>query len=241
MLVANVQCANGKTIALYVDGTKLIGQPVESNDAATLTFRIIPKTDETKTVELKADDEVIYSKQVAISPIGSKDTSGNKNDAISAKEWIASSFDIENGITVRRIGAYMKRLYSNTLKDSVVIAELHRDDGGKPASAYLEKTTVPITTPTLTENWIWFKFSNGAELQPGKYWVVFKVDQGPGAIVSDVANIHYTAKDTQTAGNDYTRQMTLEWSDAESKYRETAWQPLPYDRTYAVIVSAVSS
>ncbi|VVC01786.1 Uncharacterised protein [uncultured archaeon] len=175
-----------------------------------------------------------------MSPIGSQDTGGSKNDAVSIKEWLATSFTVQGALPVKSVGVYMKRLYTETLKNSFVVMELHADDNGKPAAAALAASTQPITRPTLSENWIWFNLDNAATLQPGKYGVVFKVDQESDSLVSDVVNVHYVSTDSTKPGNDYTRRMLLEWDNNARVYKQTTWDPLAYDRTYAVVVSGLA-
>ncbi|MEM2908745.1 MAG: hypothetical protein QW590_01800 [Candidatus Bilamarchaeaceae archaeon] len=239
VLAVSASCASGKIISLHVDDEMVAQQTISTNNPAVLNFILVPKRDGTRTIEVRANNNIVYSSQWDVAPLGSMDTSGNKNDPASVKEKIATAFDIDSGITVKRIGAYMRRLYSNTLQNSYVVAEIRADSNGNPASSHVAKTRIPITTPTMSERWVWFNFENGVTLQPGRYWVVFGVEQETENIVSDVVNIHYVAEDTTVPGNNYTRKMALEWDNNKRTYVETEWQPLSYDRRYAVVLSAI--
>ncbi|MFH1222576.1 MAG: hypothetical protein V1492_05840 [Candidatus Micrarchaeota archaeon] len=233
-------CAAGKTIALYIDDESVATQPLATNATTALNFKLAPKIEGTRKVEVKADGVVINTAQWTVASLGSQDTSGSRNDPVSVKEWVATSYTVEVPVTVKSVGVFMRRLYTETLQNSYVIVELRSDNGGKPSDGVLKAATMPITKPTLSENWLWFNFADGATLQPGKYWVVFRVNQETDGLVSDVVNVHYTAKDTTTPGNDYTRSMLLVWDKNGKAFGQTEWKTLPYDRTYAVVLSGAS-
>ncbi len=232
-------CAKGKVVGLNIDELQETGGKIGTNDPVTYNFILMPEVEGTKQIMLWSDEDVVYSTTWEVLPLGSTDISGNKNDPVSVKEWIATAFDIENGITVKSVGAYMRRLYSQTLEGSQVIVEIRADNSGEPSENYLATNAIPVTDTTMTENWIYINYPAGVELSPGKYWVVFRVTQeNEEQIVSDVVNIHYTfGGDTTVPGNDYTRKMGLEWDNPQRKYVETEWQELAYDRTYSVIIS----
>ena len=59
-------------------------------------------------------------------------------------------------------------------------------------------------------------------------------------IVGDVINLHYVAVDNLSPPNDYTRRMSLEWSDTARVWEQTSWEALPFDKEYAVVISANS-
>jgi len=233
-------CAMGKIIALNIDAKQETGGMISSNDPVTFNFVLMPEVEGTKQLSVWSDYDAVYNEAWEVLPIGSTDISGNKNDAASVKEWIATSFEIEDELAIRSVGAYMKRLYSQTMQNSKVVVDIRPDDGGKPGDSYMALVELPITDTTMTENWIYFNFMEEVELDAGKYWVVFRVTQETqDQIVSDVVNVHYTfGGDTTVPGNDYTRKMTLEWDNTQRRFVATDWQELSYDRTYSVIVSA---
>ncbi len=232
-------CAKGKLIGLNIDGKQESGGKIATNDPVTFNFVLMPEVEGTKKIVLWSDNDSVYSVDWEVLPIGSTDISGNKNDAVSAKEYIAVQFEISGPITAKSVGAYMRRLYSQTLEGSEVIAEIRTDNGGKPSDNYLAISTLPITKPTMTENWIYFNYPEGVRLSSGKYWVVFRVTQESGEqIIGDVANIHYTfSGDTTIPGSEYNKKMNLVWDNTLRKYVETSWEPRAYERTYSVIVS----
>jgi len=141
---------------------------------------------------------------------------------------------------VNSIGSYMRRLYSQTMQHSMVVAQIREDNNGNPGDAYLAQAMIPITDTTMSENWIYLNLAETLELEPGKYWVVFQVTQETqDQIVSDVVNLHYTfGGDTTVPGDGTNKQMKLEWDNNQRKFVKTEWQNVPYERTYSVIVTS---
>ncbi len=234
-------CASGKTVTLNIDSKKETGGLIATNDPVTFNFVLMPEVEGTKELIVWVDDEAVYSESWEVLPIGSTDTSGNKNDPASVKDYVATSFELENSITVRSVGAYMRLLYgqTQTLEGSEIVVDIRRDDGGNPASDYIALSQRPINDATMTNNWIYFNFEDGVTLSPGKYWAVFRVTQeSQDQIVSDIVNIHYTfGGDTTVPGNEYTRHMNLDWSSQERRFVKTEWKPLAYERAYAIVIS----
>jgi hypothetical protein len=232
-------CAEGKVIGLNIDNRQETGGTIASNEPTTFNFILLPEVEGTKQLVVWSDYDVVYNESWEVLPIGSSDISGNKNDPVSVKEWVATAFEIEGPLTVKSVGAYMRRLYSQTLEGSEVRAEIRMDDGGNPSGNYIAVSSLPVTDTTMTENWIYFNYPEGVELSAGKYWVVFRVTQeNEEQIVSDVVNLHYTfGGDTTVPGDEYTRRMTLEWDNSKREYIETSWEPRAYERTYSVIIS----
>ena len=235
-------CAKGRIVGLNIDDERETGGQIETNDPVTYNFILAPETVGTKTITLWSDEDSVYTTTIEVKPIGSTDTSGNKNDPASVKEWVATSFEIEGPIKVNSIGSYMRRLYSQTMQHSMIVTQIRADNNGSPASAYLAESTIPITDTTMSENWIYFNLPETLELQPGKYWIVFLVTQETqDQIVSDVVNVHYTfGGDTTVPGDGTNKQMKLEWDNGERRFVETEWQNVPYERTYSVIVTSAT-
>lgn len=231
-------CAKGKAFSVYLGGEKVVQQTVNSDEATVVTLNMPLKSDGTETVEVKVDGKTIANGDIEVSPLGSDDTSGTKNNAFSIREWIANGFEAQGDMTVKSVGVYMKRLYSNTLKNSYVIIELRPDDENKPGDSILATTYKPIEQITMNERWIWFNFDNAVELAEGKYWVIFRVDQENKALVSDVANIHYVGEDPTKPAGWSIKKMQLEWDTKQEKYIDTSWEPLSYDRTYSILISS---
>ncbi len=234
----SAECAGGKTVALYVDSEKIAEQEINTNNPTVLNFVLIPKTEGTKTVEVKVDGETVHGVSWPVIPLGSQDISGNKNEDVSSRKWIAISYHVDSRVEVKSVGAYMKRLYSNTLKDTYVVAEIRSDNNGEPGDEILASSTLPIEETTMTENWIWFNFDEPVELAPpGIHWVVFRIDYSD--LVSDVVNIHYVGEDTLSEPNDHTKRMLLEWDDDARKFVKTEWQELSYDKEFSVVLSGL--
>ena len=129
-------------------------------------------------------------------------------------------------------------MYSNTLEDTYIIAEIRLDNNGEPGEEVLASSMLSIDETTMSENWIWFNFAEPVELAPpGRQWVVFSIDYPD--LVSDVVNIHYVGEDTLAEPNDYTKRMLLEWSDDEREFVKTEWEQLTYDKQFAVVLSGL--
>ncbi len=231
-------CAKGKTVSAYLGSTKIAQQTINSDEATVVTLNMPLKSDGTGTLRVDVDGKMIAMGDIEVSPLGSDDTSGTKNNAFSIKEWIANGFEAQGDITVKSIGVYMRRLYSNTLQNSYVIIEVRPDDGNKPGDTVLATTYKPIEQITMNERWIWFNFDDAVELAEGKYWLVFRVDQENKALVSDVANIHYVGEDTTKPAGWNIKKMQLEWDARQEKYLYTSWEPLSYDRAYSILISS---
>jgi len=235
----SAECAAGKTVSLYVDSEKIAEQSVTTNNVAVLNFVLIPKSEGAKTVEVKVDGETVYSTSWPVIPLGSQDISGNKNEDVSSRKWVAISYHVDSRVQVKSVGAYMKRLYSNTLEDTYVVAEIRPDNGGEPGDEVLASSRLSIDETTMSENWIWFNFDEPVELAPpGRHWVVFRIDYPD--IVSDVVNIHYVGEDTTSEPNDYSKRLLLEWDDDARAFVETAgWETFTYNKEFSVVLSGL--
>ncbi|MEM3422245.1 MAG: hypothetical protein QXF70_01510 [Candidatus Bilamarchaeaceae archaeon] len=230
-------CAYGATIAVYFDGVKIDEKKV-SGKSAELIFNLNFRQDGTKTVEVIANGSLIKKDNIIVDLLGNNETSGSKNDGFSVKEYIASGFEIKSDIEVRSIGIYVKRLYSNTLKNSYVVVEIRKDDNGVPASSSVAATYLPIEKIMMNEKWVWFNFKDSVRLAPGTYWVVLRVDQENPNIVSDVANIHYIGDNPDKPASELVKRMVLKWNDQKQKHEETTWEPAAYDRIYSILLSS---
>ncbi|MFH1394325.1 MAG: hypothetical protein ABII71_00680 [Candidatus Micrarchaeota archaeon] len=229
-------CAQGNEIALYLND-KLAGKMnVPSNDPTVLNFDIAANVDGTSEVVVKSDGSTIYAEELNIAPLGSTDISGSDYDQISNKKWIAVAFDLDNRVKIGSIGAYMKRLATQTLQDSTIKAEIRNDKAGNPGDTIVATSEVPIAQTTLTDNWLYMNYD--VTLQPGKYWIVFMVAKNEPTIVGDAVTLHYVTPDRLSQPNDMTRMMTLEWSESGRVWEQTDWVELSFDKEYAVVVSA---
>jgi len=238
--VVNAECAGGKTVALYIGEQKVSEQAISTNNAAVLNFLLAPKSEGFKDIEVKVDGETIYTAEWYVAPLGSQDISGSKNEDISSRKWVAVKYHIDSFVEAKSIGAYMKRLYGNTLEDTYVAAEIRPDNEGEPGDTVLATSLVPITDTTMSYNWIWFDFPDAVGLATGNnYWVVFRIDYPE--LVSDTVNIHYVGEDNLAPANDYTLRNLLEWSDSEREYveTETGWQEMTYDKEFAIVISGL--
>ncbi|MFH0737969.1 MAG: choice-of-anchor R domain-containing protein [Candidatus Micrarchaeota archaeon] len=237
-LVVAATCSAGKPITVSLDGVEAATAVPESNEAQPVTLRFAPVKDGTIPVVVEGDGETIYTKDWTVKPLGSSDIKGLENDAVSFKDWRAMAVDVENRITPGRVKMFVKRLDFRTKPSTQVRVEIRDDDGGKPGEvvASVEK---PMDSLTLGENWISFDFEAKPTLDPGKYWIVVRVDQTEDvSIVSDTMTIHYVAIDKSAPGNDYTSQMKLSVDSASGKASETSWAPLSYDRVYSIVLTS---
>ena len=237
-LVATVTCAAGKKVSVKLDGDEATALIPETNATQPLRLTFGPKTDGTLTVTVEVDGQTVHSREWEVAPLGSSDTSGVDNDAVSFKEYRAMAVDVENRITPGRIRIFVKRLDFRSEEGTQVLIEIRDDDSGNPGSLVAE-TRRPIEDITLSENWLNFDFAEKPTLSPGRYWMVMKVEQTEGiSTVSDSINIHYVTVDRQQPGNDYTRVMKLAVSEQTGEASETSWEPLPYDRVYSVVLTS---
>jgi len=233
-LSVSATCAANKAISVEVAGVSA-GQSTVPGDSAVLNFNLPASADGTVKVEVKSDGASIHSADWEVKPIGYSNTAGIDNDQVSIKNWKAVAFDVQNPISVKKAGAYLRRLQSMTLQGSTVIVEIRSDSGGAPG-AVVSSGSLPITGVTMTPNWIYFPMN--AQLQKGRYWLVFKVDQAGSAIVSDVVNIQYYSADKTKPGNQDHMKMDLQRNEDTQQWEETTWDTLAYDRNYAFSVSS---
>jgi len=229
-------CAKDKEIVLYLNDKTAGELIVPSNDATVLKFDIVAKVDGTSNVVVKSDSETVFAETWEVDPLGSDDTEGNDYDQISNKKWLAVAFDIDNKIHIGSIKAYMKRLESSTMENSMIQVEIRSDDGGNPSQGTMATAAVPLTDTTMSNNWLYLNYD--VDLNPGKYWAVFKVETEEPTIVKDTVTLHYVALDNTVPANDDTRMMNLEWSESGRVWNEGTWSPLAFDKTYSVMVSA---
>jgi len=231
-------CAKGKKIELFLNEEKIGEEIVNSNDDSTITFSVPFKKEGKNSLKIASNGELIKSGEASVSPLGSNDTSGLKNDAFSAKDLIASGFEIENEIEVKSVGVFLKKLYSTNFKSSHVVVEIRPNDKDAPAESIIATTAVPFDKLTMNERWIWFNFNESVNLKKGRYWLMFRVEQEKAEIINDIANIHYVGEDNEKKAGWYSKKMTLEWDKKEGEYKKTEWQPVNYNRVYSVLISS---
>ncbi|MDD5172013.1 MAG: hypothetical protein PHF60_03170 [Candidatus ainarchaeum sp.] len=237
-IVATVTCAAGKELTVSLDGKVVKTTSVDTNATTPVTLEFAPTKDGTVSVEVKSGGESVFSRDWNVKPLGNENTIGLETDGVSFKEWRAMAVDVENTITPGRIRAFMKRMSFQTQPSTTLIVEMRSDNNGNPGNV-VASVTKPFTVVTQTENWINFDFDSKPTLAPGKYWIVFKVQQTEDVnLVSDVAYVHYVSVDKQAPGNDYTREMKLSVNEQTGFASETSWQPLSYDREYSVILTS---
>jgi len=231
----SANCAANKAVTVEVNGVQVASTAVPAGSSAVLNFNLVASPDGTNKVVVKGDGAEVYSGDWVVTPIGYFNTGGTDNDIISIKNWRAVSFDISNPITVNKAGAYLRALQTSTQAGSEIVAEIWSDSGGSPGSV-VASSPLPLTKVTLTPNWLYFPMS--AQLQPGRYWLVFRVDQPNSPLVSDSVNIQYYTVDKGKPGNANNLQMTLNRNDQARSWDKTSWVPLGYDRNYAFSISA---
>lgn len=236
-VIATVTCADGKTLSLNVDGQEEKAVTVSGNGTQLLKIEFFPRKVGDHKVTIESGSETLYSRDWNVNALGSEDTKGLEYDGVSFKEWRAMAVDVENPISPDRVKVFMKRIASKTQKGTEIVVELRKDNGGTPGTL-VSSVKRPINATTMTENWINFDFDSPPSLSAGKYWIVVRIEQTENVnLVSDVVNVHYVSGDKQSEGNTYTRQMILDVDMVSGMASETSWQPLSYDRTYAIVLT----
>ncbi|HSB46711.1 MAG TPA: choice-of-anchor R domain-containing protein [Candidatus Bilamarchaeum sp.] len=237
-LVATVTCAGNKTLEVTLDGVSATSAKADSDATTPLELKFAPPKDGTVKLAVESDGEVVFSRDWTVKPLGSDDTKGPENDAVTFKEWRAMSVDVGSPIKVGKVKLFLKRIADKTQPGTNVVVELRGDSGGKPGSL-IASSKKPITATTLSDNWITFDFPDAPQLSEGTKWIVLRIEQTEDVtLISDAVNIHYVSVDKQAEGNDYTRQMILNVDKVNGVATETSWTPLSYDRKYTIVVSA---
>jgi hypothetical protein len=237
-IIATVTCAGNKTLGVKLDGKGAGSVVVESDATSPVELEFAPVKDGTIKLEVESNGETVFSRDWTVKPLGSDDTKGVENDAVSFKEWRAMAVDVENEIALGKVRIFLKRIFDKTQPGTNIVVEVNADDSGKPGRV-LASTKKPITATTLSDNWISFDFPDKPKLAPGRKWIVVKIEQTEDVtLISDSVNVHYVSIDKQAEGNDYTRQMVLNVNKQTGVATETEWAPLSYDREYTVALSA---
>jgi hypothetical protein len=237
-LVGSVTCAANKTIEVKLNGNTVASVTPETDAVQPVKLEFAPVADGTNKLTVESDGEVVFSRDWNVVPLGSSDIKGVENDAVSFKEWRAMAVDVGSPINAGRVRAYIKRLDFKTQPGTNIIVQLRKDSGGAPGEL-VSSVKTPINATTLSENWLNFDFPDKPALSKGTYWIVFKIEQTQDVnLVSDRINIHYVPNDKQAPGNDYTREMILDVDLKSGLASETQWQPLSYDRTYAIVLQS---
>ncbi|MBU0532865.1 hypothetical protein KKB44_05225 [Candidatus Micrarchaeota archaeon] len=235
VLTGTATCAIGKELEITVDGETVATTTVQG---AAISIDVPAIKDGTLELAVMSEGEILFSTDWNVDALGNSDVSGVDYDPISFKEWRAVAFDIENEIEVGRVDIYMKRLEGNTQPGTNLLVEIREDDEGEPG-ALVDSVQIPVTEATLNYKWVHFDFDPKVTLSEETYWVVAKIEQTKNIkVVSDVVMMHYNALDTDTEGNDYTREMRLDVDDETGFGIETEWQPVAYDKTYNVLLKS---
>ncbi len=226
-------CAANEIITVYVDGVQA-GQSAVTGDNATLEFNLVAAMDGTNNVTVDSDHTTVYSANWTVSPIGYTTAAGEDYDPISVSNWRAVAFEVSNPITVKMVTAYLMTQETVRLQNTTMIADIDSDSNGNPGSV-IATGSVPMSQITMTPNWIGFPVE--AQLQPGRYWVVFHAGP-PSLLVSDDVNILYVTVSKNTVGDADHKQMNLVRDQQTQSWNATVWEPLAYARDYAFTVSA---
>jgi len=227
-IVVNATCAFNKTVAVTINGAEIASAVVPEGDSTLLNFNLIAAPDGSNSLAVNLDNNPVYTGKWDVSPIGYSNTAGSDNDQISVGRWKAVAFEVSNPITVKKVSAYLMRLQS-LIVGSNVIVDIRSDSNGKPGDI-VATTSLPINKTTLTPNWVHFPIT--AQLQKGRYWVVFREDG------LDEVNIRYVTVDKLKPGNPNHMMMDLTKNEDTSVWSETQWTPLAYDRDYSFVISA---
>ncbi len=237
-LTATVECAGGMSMVAKVDGKAVSTVPVASNASQQVKLGIPASSDGAHTVSVEIGGSEQFSSDWTVAPLGFSELSGLETDAFSFKEWRAVAVDIENPISAARVRAYVKTQQFSLQPNSNVLMEIRSDSGGNPGSL-VTSVRQPIRVVTQTDNWVNFDPDEPVTLSPGRYWIVFKVEQTEEVnLVSDLVQLHYVTIDKTAPGNDHTRQMLLDVDPKSGLASETQWTALPYDKEYDVVLTS---
>jgi hypothetical protein len=235
-LTGTAACAAGSRLAVKLDGTVVAMETVAAGESAAFDIAFVPGKEGAVKLTVESDGTGVLSKDWNVAPLGSSDTKGMENDAISFKEWRGMAFTTEGQLQVSKVKLFLKRLQSTTQPGTTLALDIRADSGGNPGGiiATVER---PLNVTTLSDNWVAFEFAQPQSLAPGKYWAVLRVEQNEDvSLVSDVVNLHYVTVDKKSPGNDYTRQMMLSVDQKTGAASETSWAPLAYDRVYSMTI-----
>jgi hypothetical protein len=237
-LFATVSCLADKEITVKINGAEVRSTAVTTNETQQVELVFAPPKDGTVNLTVEIERVPVYSKEWKVKPLGSEDVRGLEYDPVSFKEWRAMAIDIDTTITPGRVKAYMKRIAAKTKPQTIIIAEMRSNVNGNPAGL-LASARRPINATTLSENWVSFDFQSKPTLQPGRYWIIFKIEQTEDVdLISDTINIRFVTADKQVEANDYTREMRLSVDRVDGVASETQWQPLTYNKTYAIVLTS---
>jgi hypothetical protein len=236
-LTATVTCAAGKSLVVKVDGEPVVTQTVPSNATQEIKLGIPAEKDGKHTVTVELGGESLLSKEWSVKPLGMQEIKGLETDAVSFKEWRAVAVDVENAISAARVKAYLKTQQFRTQPNSHLLLEVRKDKGGEPGDI-VTSVRKPISVVTQSDNWINFDFDPALELQPGRYWLVLKIEQTEEVnLVSDLVQLHYVVVDKTASGNEHNKQMLLSVDTKTGMASESQWTPLTYDREYNIVLT----
>ncbi len=234
-IVATVSCLAGKVVSVRVGDSTLVRMVVNTNDSQTIDLIFIPPKDGTFRLSVDLDGSEIYFQAFRVSPLGSVVTTGTSlYDSISRKEWRTLEFETAGPLTITRAKVYIQRLDGYPTEANMVL-DIRGDNGGVPGSI-LATVRKPLSSATMTPNWIKFVLSQPLQIPAGKYWAVLRLEQTGSPLSTDSYYVHYVVNDKQAEGNGYTRQMVLNVDRSGEILTETKWDPLSYDRTYQIQV-----
>ncbi len=236
-LSVTATCAGDKEITLLFNDQVLEKKNVLGDDPIVLNFDVPALEDATNTLSVKSDGETIYAENWDVAPLGSSDTSATSYDQVSNKRWLAVSFDIGNPVDIESVGAYVRRLDSMSLEDSYLVYEIREDEEGVPSPVSLCKSRVSVDEITLSKNWHYGNV-DGMLLDPGRYWLVMRVEKTEPTLVGDAVNIYYTFEDRMSDPSGDVMQMSLEWNDNKREWLQTPWKLPAYEKEYVVVISS---
>lgn len=236
-LTATVTCYDGSSIVVKVDGQPVVTQAVTGNATQAVQLGIPATTDGAHNVSVEIGGQSLLSKAWTVAPLGNPDVKGLETDAVSFKEWRAEAVDVQNPITAARVKAYLSTQQSTTEPNSHIVMEIEKDNGGNPGDV-VATVKQPIKVVTQSDNWINFDLDPAVTLQPGRYWIVFSVEQTQDVnLVSDLVQLHYVTVDKTASGNDHTTQMLLNVDPKSGMASESQWTPLSYNREYNIVLT----
>lgn len=132
-----------------------------------------------------------------VMPIGYLgDGNSKSSQKIGSNNWAAHAFLVGHAVAIKSVWGEFKKI-----SDGELVAQIRKDDGGRPGSVIVEGKTAGVSAVfgTSTPDFKPIGLNMDALLQPGIYWLTFKAD-GLGAFEWRGAdtNVDGPVDDTQT-------------------------------------------
>ena len=158
-----------------------------------------------------------------VAPIGFEAGANDKAiQTVSANAWAAHAFLVSHAVGVKSVWGEFKK----TGGQGELVAQIRKDAGGHPGEVVAEGKTTDMATvfTTTTTDFKWVGVNVETLLQPGIYWVAFKVD--------GKATFDWRGTDNNVYGPiDDTQHVTV---NGDAKPQDKDWQSRTGDLSFRV-------